>query len=241
MQGMPLAEADALDAQMQPVDPRASIAEWLALILGLWTLVHVLSHTLLNIDAASGGVRFAWFTLAKLVVWLLPTVRLLRRAGVASLHWLGLSTVRGLGLALLWSAAWLAFLALCEWQNWSMVARGPSPEGFELAAPLLVAPLFEELAFRGAMLRIIRARGYRRDIAVVVNALAFAALHVPGWFFRLGFSVMIAKSFVGVALFGLAAGYLAWATPSLWGPIVLHFANNAWSTRALDACIASLR
>lgn len=121
-----------------------------------------------------------------------------------------------------------------------LVARGVLPDAYALIGGLVVAPLLEELAFRGAMLRLMRAHGYTRTAAVWINATAFAALHLPGWCFRFGFSLMVVKSFAGIALFGLVTSYLAWSTPTLWGPIALHFANNAWSTRAIAAWLDML-
>jgi membrane protease YdiL (CAAX protease family) len=195
----------------------------------------------LGIDAASPGVRFAWWTLGKVITWLGPTFMFLRRAGVASASWLGLSTARGLRAALLWSAAWLAFQNGCEMLQISVVTRDAPPDNYyALAGPLLVAPCFEEILFRGAMLRLMRAWGYRRDLVVWTSALAFTVLHLPGWIFRLGFSTMLANLFAGIMFFGLAAGYLAWRVPTLWGPIALHFLNNLWTTRALDVVMKEL-
>jgi len=220
---------------VQPAGPRVSLWLWFVLVLGSWTLLHAVTRTLFDIEAASPSVRFTWWTLWKVITWLGPTFILLRRAGVASASWLGLSTARGLGAALLWSTAWLAFQKVCEMQGLSLVARNAPPEHFSMVAgALLVAPLFEEIMFRGALLRLLRARGYGRERAVWVSALAFTVLHLPGWISRFGFDATIPSRFGGIMLFGVGVGYLAWRVPSLWGPIALHFLNNAWATRALD-------
>lgn len=107
------------------------------------------------------------------------------------------------------------------------------PRWSELAGALLIAPTFEELMFRGVMLRSMRERGSERERVVLVTALAFAALHLPGWFARRGLDPTIAGSFLGIAGFGVVLGYAAWYARSLWAPVLLHALHNAWSTGLL--------
>jgi membrane protease YdiL (CAAX protease family) len=109
----------------------------------------------------------------------------------------------------------------------------PNLTPHHLVGALLVAPIFEELLFRGAMLRALRERGLGRGPAVLASALAFAALHLPGWIVHKGLDPSIVASFFGVAAFGVVLGHLGWRAPSLWAPIALHAANNLLSTGAL--------
>jgi membrane protease YdiL (CAAX protease family) len=77
----------------------------------------------------------------------------------------------------------------------------------------LIAPLLEEFLFRGWMQRSLERRTTARN-AIVVTALAFGAIHLD----LFGLPLRVA--------FGLASGYLAWRTRSIWPSVVLHGAYN---------------
>jgi membrane protease YdiL (CAAX protease family) len=77
----------------------------------------------------------------------------------------------------------------------------------------LIAPLLEEFLFRGWMQRSLERRTTARN-AIVVTAVVFGAVH--GDLFGLPLRVA----------FGLASGYLAWRTRSIWPSVVLHGAYN---------------
>ena len=209
---------------------------WLALVFSAWTVMHGLHQALLVTGpAVNPEVTLLGWTAAKLIAWMLPTAILVwRRAGPSSLRWLGLSTNKGLHVALLWSGAWIALQELGTRLRWPLFER-PAPDlaVSHLVGALAIAPLFEEVMFRGAMLRALRERGVRREQAVLASSLAFAALHLPGWFARRGLDPSLLGSFAGIAVFGLVLGSLAWRTTSLWAPVALHLANNLLSTGAL--------
>jgi membrane protease YdiL (CAAX protease family) len=209
---------------------------WLGVVLALWTLAHALNRWWM-LDQSSPSLRFAWLTSAKLVAWLAPTIWLLQ-PGAASVRnmvrFVGLDSTRGLGVALCSSVAWLALQQAGVGLGLPLFTLpAPALDPHSLAGALVVAPWLEEWLFRGWMLRTLRARGLQREWAVLASASAFALLHVPGWAFRRGLDLGILGPFCAMVGFGLAAGYLAWCTQSLWAPIMLHFANNLWSTGAL--------
>lgn len=213
----------------------AVVVRWLGIVLALWTLAHALNRWLLHMDAAGPAALYAYWTFAKLACWIAPTAWLLRRPSLAAAAgWLGLRDARGIGTALLWACAWLVLQQIGLALHLPGF-KGPSNdvELYSLLGALLSAPLFEELMFRGFMLRALRAAGVAREPAVLASALGFAALHLPGWLFRRGLDAGIAGSFASMLVFGLVAGYLAWRTPSLWAPIAFHALNNLWSTGAL--------
>jgi membrane protease YdiL (CAAX protease family) len=214
--------------------PKRTLAFWLLGVLVLWTGAHALNARILMMDESTPGRRFAWWTGAKLIAWLLPTWFLLRACSGASARWLGLTTGKGLGLAVLCSVAWIGFQEAGLAVHLPLFSRPPADLSlYSLAGSLLIAPCFEELMFRGAMLRTLKNAGYARGVSIVLCALAFAALHVPGWLFRRGLDPSIAGGFLSMSFFGVVAGLLAWRTPSLWAPMLFHFANNFWSTGAL--------
>lgn len=89
-----------------------------------------------------------------------------------------------------------------------------------LLAPGLIAPLIEELFFRGLVLRALVARPV---IAVILSGALFALLHV------LQADSMTVFAVVGLStlVFGLAAATLAATTGRLGGAIIAHVTFNA--------------
>jgi len=75
----------------------------------------------------------------------------------------------------------------------------------------LVAPLVEELLYRGLLLR---SDGWAPDVALAVTTVVFAASHLQ------------LLQFPGLAVFGLAAGLVARRTGRLGPAMVAHIAFN---------------
>ncbi len=84
----------------------------------------------------------------------------------------------------------------------------------------------EELAFRGFLFYLFE--GWNKNVIVLVTSLAFAAKHIPGWFFfpgelsPLGF----VSDFCMVFFVGCILGYLYLATHSIWATSLIHGINN---------------
>lgn len=88
---------------------------------------------------------------------------------------------------------------------------GPSLAMFLVVAGL--APLFEELMFRGFLLPVL-ARGGRTALAVVLSALLFGAIHLQP------------AGLPTLAALGLVLGLTLRHTGSLWPPILVHACWN---------------
>jgi len=76
----------------------------------------------------------------------------------------------------------------------------------------LLAAIFEEFAFRGVVLQILRR--YGNTFAIVTSALVFGLIH--GNTYQIPFAFM----------FGLVLGAAAVYTGTLWAPVLLHLINN---------------
>lgn len=76
-----------------------------------------------------------------------------------------------------------------------------------------VAPLVEEIVFRGVVQRGLERR-MGPAAAIPAAALVFAALH------------LLPRVLVPLLVLGAALGYVTWATRSLWPAVLLHTANN---------------
>jgi membrane protease YdiL (CAAX protease family) len=84
-----------------------------------------------------------------------------------------------------------------------------------MLAVLVLAPLGEELLFRGFVYRyLLKNRGVTE--AVLISSLLFALFH-PGVYA------------LQILLFGFLLALLRWRTASLLPPVLLHMLNNSWS------------
>lgn len=84
-------------------------------------------------------------------------------------------------------------------------------DAFAIVNAALLAPLIEELLFRGTIFRNCRGR-YSPAMAALLSSMLFGMIHAEG---------------VTVFLSGLTYLLAYTRTRSLWAPIVLHFLNNA--------------
>jgi hypothetical protein len=100
-------------------------------------------------------------------------------------------------------------------------ARGVEVVLLGLAVGLL-APVVEELLFRGALLRALLRR-MTAPWAVFVSAIVFAAVHVVG-------DPGAGYVFPGLLLLGLVSGYQAVRTGNLARSMLLHIGFNLLST-----------
>jgi membrane protease YdiL (CAAX protease family) len=81
----------------------------------------------------------------------------------------------------------------------------------------------EELVFRGVIL-VEALILFSPFWAIILSAILFVFIHIPGW-------VLLSLPVDGlevatVFLVGLIAGWLRWATGSIWPAVAAHWANN---------------
>jgi membrane protease YdiL (CAAX protease family) len=93
---------------------------------------------------------------------------------------------------------------------------------------VVVAPLFEEFMFRGAVLGVLAAR-YRFTVANLLTAALFLGMHLPGWYFQ-GRLFRLLLSPVGgalsVLLIGMVFGYVRQRSGSVVAGLLAHAFNN---------------
>lgn len=168
----------------------------------------------------------AWWTAAKLVIWVAPVVFLSRRIPLAP-GALRLGHLRGVPLALGVAVVWVALNAAGD----SLLGRTPAPSlDVGVLSACFIAPFVEELVFRGFAFAWLEQLGVGFWKANLVCAALFALMHLPGWLFMQGFSVGLLAQLIQTALLGFGFGVLCRNEASLWAPLTVHFANNAWST-----------
>lgn len=106
-------------------------------------------------------------------------------------------------------------------------ALAPTTLGFDVIAPVLVAPAIEEFFFRGvvlvslyAVLRRPVGKATAGAVAVLISSALFVVVH------GIGAGVGIAEV-VSVSLLGLVCGLLVVLTGRLWGAVLVHAMYNA--------------
>jgi CAAX prenyl protease-like protein len=202
-----------------PIAPcRLAPLPWVApfaVFAGLMAVVGLVQQA--GVDARTWYAVRAGATLLALVGALFACAELRRAPGRAAL-----ADAVGVGIAVL--GAWLVLdqswatlgtlapspFAAADTQRWQVAAR--------LVGAVLVAPLAEELFFRGFLMRwLVRAPVTAVDPrsvplrAVLIQAALFATVHA-----------MIVAGFVA----GLAYGWLYRRTGSLWACVVAHATTN---------------
>ena len=86
--------------------------------------------------------------------------------------------------------------------------------GWSILMLVVLAPVMEEVLFRGILLESVRSK-HSAGRAIVVSALMFGVIH------------LIPQQVVNAFAIGLILGYIYVRTESLWPVIVIHALNNA--------------
>jgi len=99
---------------------------------------------------------------------------------------------------------------------------------WSLVNSLIVAPILEEILFRGAVLFALKQQ-YSFIIANCITSLLFLGLHLPGWYFQGCLLQKLASPVSGalsIFLLGLVFGYVAYKSKTVTGSILAHMFNN---------------
>ena len=80
---------------------------------------------------------------------------------------------------------------------------------------IIIAPIFEEIVFRGIIMKGLTNKGVHPWKAIIFSALLFGIIHGNPW------------QFLGASVIGLVLGYIYWQSETLLLPILLHAFNNA--------------
>ena len=128
---------------------------------------------------------------------------------------------------------WLLFVAIAAaWElllyaNDALELGGFRHSGLDAAlrivGMMLLAPVAEELLFRGLFLNFLTRRLKNPHLAVLAQAACFVALHAFAYEGTFAANVGIAQSFVDACLFA----YARRNTDSIFTPISMHMTGNA--------------
>ena len=215
-------ETSALNtAQITYLAFAAIMAAW----IGAWLLKINLEQDLSWLTAGLGS--FVYWTAAKLIIWIVPAVWLLRKAGRSFREVFGFANwpawaAWGGGIGLLIALTGIIPNLL---QGKAVL---PTRLDFALLNVLVIAPTFEELLMRGAIQGNL-TECYSLAKANVITSLMFVLLHVPGWYFMGVLTQNLtnpAGGALSIFLVSLGFGYAAHRSRSVMGGVLAHFLNN---------------
>jgi uncharacterized protein len=201
-----------------------------AALIGVWTLAWMLKVYVVDPRAqwiTTSAGSFTYWTIAKVFIWILPALWLIRISGRA------LDTVFNVSNWKSW-LAWgggIGFLIaltgfLDSYRNGQPLL--PTELSIPLFSVLAVAPTFEEFLIRGAVLGNLQRRS-PFWMANLASSLMFVVLHVPGWYFMGTLAENVAKPVGGafsILLLGLGFGYATYRSRSVIAGMLAHFLNN---------------
>lgn len=181
-----------------------------------------------NIASFTSTQEFLFWTVAKLCVWIVPIFLIIKfyfKQPIIS--YLSLSySGRAIRTGIIYG---LIFIGLSFFID--IFARGFAlpliTAGFINA--IIIAPLFEEVVFRGFVLGTLQKSKVSFWFANFVAALMFLGIHVPGWYFMGSLTSVSVITIFSILVIGLIAGYAKERSGSTWASVFFHFINNLYS------------
>jgi len=226
----------AIRPELEPAPPtvRKSGLAFFSIVLAVYALLGTLAQAAspllgLTWSEAFGLLLPAVLAAAGSNLKVGPALRLTRRPRAG---WLALAIAIGVAgsftagalmslTSLLLPARWMELFDV------SKLFEGRPP--LERAALGLVAatlaPLCEEVAFRGWLLTALRTRHGTR-VALATSAILFALMHLDP------------VRFAALVVLGLLYGWLAWRAGSVWPAVVAHAANNGLGLLLAESGVA---
>lgn len=193
--------------------------------IGAWLLKLDAEEYLLWLKSSGGS--FVYWLIAKILIWIIPAMFLLKISKrdlnvVFNLSnwrsWLGWGG--GIGLLIALTGIIPNYV-----QNKPIL---PTSFSWPLINVLVIAPIFEEFLFRGAILGNLQKK-YSPFIANLISSAMFLLLHIPGWYFMGVLTDNLARPAGGalsIFLVSIAFGLATQRSKSVMGGIIAHFLNN---------------
>ncbi len=198
-------------------------------LLPAWSGAWLLSLWLVEQNILPGRPfdRFAYWLVMRALLWVLPSLLIIRRSGKSVREVLGFDRIRAILLwggiiGLVWGAKTPLFMILAGQPlhpivlDWSFITA------------VVYAPLVEEITFRGAIMGALETR-MKFAWANLITGILFLLIHFPGWYFDGRFALgwtMAASSALGILLLGWILGFVAHKSKSVAAATLAHMLNN---------------
>ncbi|WP_434523176.1 lysostaphin resistance A-like protein [Halorubrum sp. AS12] len=140
------------------------------------------------------------------------------RPSVAEVGWAGAAFVGGLGVYQLTSR--ISSVLGYELQGLSYSLTSLETIAIIVLGAVIIAPITEEILYRGLVLGTLLARGYGIVSAVTVMTLLFALIHLPN------FGV---AGTLFISVWGLLPAVLRLRFDNLTGAVLMHMLNNLFT------------
>ncbi len=203
------------------------ILVWYLFILIGWTVWWYISKSWFKILSFSVAFQTLYWTVSKLILWILPAYVLLKKYAGELRKLIDVSQYKkGLLWGLMIGGVAACFGIIKHVLDGSSIL--PTHVSTVLINVILIAPLLEEFLCRGVLLQLLQDR-WSFWKANCVTSVFFLCLHIPGWFFMGNLKSNLLHPFGGwlsILLLGLAFGYARKKDNSLLSPILAHALNN---------------
>lgn len=146
---------------------------------------------------------------------------------------LNLNKPSSIGGSMTWLTGFLIFILLTEFILYKFGILEIDPWNHPLISSLIriigtvvLAPVAEEIIFRGLILNVLVKRNLNRHLAIFLQACFFVLLHNFAYQNTLTSNIGIVQTFIDASLYGYARFY----TQSLYTPIGMHMTGNIIAT-----------
>lgn len=200
-------------------------------LFGVWTFRATWFSTV-DESIASPVWRAAYSEALKFFLWVLPAAAFawwLR--GGSPLRYLGLSVLPSRREGLVCFIVMDLFLSLVAFLEVSMNNKCFTTDRLWTMSPTLallqfvISPLFEEILFRGLVMKELMTL-LPTFLANVLTSALFAGIHLPYWLAHGGLTHAVIANSAGIFLFSVVACWMFSKTGSIWPPTLAHIANN---------------
>ncbi len=171
--------------------------------------------------------RFVYWLVMRILLWVIPSVAIIRSSGRSMREVLGAGRVKEI---LLWGGIigliWGGKAPVLNWITHQPIH--PIVLNWSFVTAVIYAPLVEEITFRGAIMGSLETR-MSFLMSNLITGVLFLLVHFPGWYFD-GFIssgvTIVASSALGILLLGWIFGYIAHRSKSVAASTLAHMLNN---------------